>query len=251
MKTLKFASELVPFILSGEKTSTWRIFDDKDLSLSDEISFINKATGEEFAKARIVSVREKTLGEIDAVDFDEGHERFESQEKMLAAYQSYYGDGVTMDTPIKLISFEILKSMKIPSHPLFDRLRSLDLPDHGWAIFGSGPMWVRGIRESSDIDIIVSQSLWPWVMEHAEKIGVKEECDNLEYAHFFSGDIEMYHDWHPGKWGIEGLIANADSIGGMPFVQLETVLEWKKLKGREKDMRDIMLIREYLSNNSL
>lgn len=110
MKTLKFAPELVPLILSGEKTSTWRIFDDKDLSLGDELIFINKATKEEFAKARILTIREKKLGEIDEADFDEGHERFESSEKMLKSYRSYYGDAVTMETPIKIIGFELLSS---------------------------------------------------------------------------------------------------------------------------------------------
>ena len=108
MKTLKFAPELVPLILSGEKTSTWRLFDDKNLSVGDKLSFINRTTGEEFAKERIVSVREKKLGEIDAVDFDEGHEHFESPKKMLESYRSYYGDMITMDTLVKLISFEII-----------------------------------------------------------------------------------------------------------------------------------------------
>ncbi len=110
MKTLKFVTELIPLVLSGEKTSTWRIFDDKDLSLGDELIFINKATKEEFAKARILTIREKKLGEIDEADFDEGHERFESSEKMLESYRSYYGDAVTMETPIKIIGFELLSS---------------------------------------------------------------------------------------------------------------------------------------------
>lgn len=110
MKTLKFVTELIPLILSGEKTVTWRIFDDKNLSLGDELSFIDRITREEFAKARIMTIREKKLGEIDEADFDEGHERFESPEKMLEVYQStpYYGDAVTMETPIKIIGFEIL-----------------------------------------------------------------------------------------------------------------------------------------------
>ena len=30
MKILKFAPKLVPLVLSGEKTSTWRMFDEKD-----------------------------------------------------------------------------------------------------------------------------------------------------------------------------------------------------------------------------
>ncbi len=111
MKTLKFATELVSLVLSEEKTSTWRIFDDKGLSLGDELIFINKATGEKFAKARIVSVREKTLRKIDVADFDEGHERFESPEKMLDSYRSYYGDTVTMDAVVKLIKFELLEKI--------------------------------------------------------------------------------------------------------------------------------------------
>lgn len=109
MKTLKFTENLIPLILSGEKTFTWRIFDDKDLSLGDELSFINKATGGEFAKARIVSIYEKTLGQIDETDFDNGHERFESPEEMLASYRSYYGDTtITINTMLKLIGFELL-----------------------------------------------------------------------------------------------------------------------------------------------
>ena len=37
MKVLKFREYLVPLVLSGEKDSTWRLFDDKDLSVGDEI----------------------------------------------------------------------------------------------------------------------------------------------------------------------------------------------------------------------
>jgi len=36
MKKLKFEPNLVPKILSGEKTSIWRLFDDKDLNLSQK-----------------------------------------------------------------------------------------------------------------------------------------------------------------------------------------------------------------------
>jgi hypothetical protein len=107
MKTLKFYDDLIPLILSGEKTSTWRLFDDKNLSVGDELSFINRTTGEEFAQAKVLSIREKTLGELDDEDYDDGHERYESKEKMLEAWQSYYNDTVTMDTPVKLIKFEL------------------------------------------------------------------------------------------------------------------------------------------------
>ena len=45
MKTLKFAPELCEQIITGTKTSTWRLFDDKDLTVGDELQFINKESG--------------------------------------------------------------------------------------------------------------------------------------------------------------------------------------------------------------
>jgi hypothetical protein len=40
MKTLKFRDYLVPLILSGSKTATWRLFDDKDLAKGDAIQLL-------------------------------------------------------------------------------------------------------------------------------------------------------------------------------------------------------------------
>jgi hypothetical protein len=108
MKTLKFAEHLVPLVLSGEKTSTWRLFDDKDLQVGDTIILINKVTGENFSKAEIVKVEEKALGHIVDEDFD-GHEKFESTEAMFEAYRTYYGDRVTPETIVKMIDFKLIE----------------------------------------------------------------------------------------------------------------------------------------------
>jgi hypothetical protein len=107
MKTLKFNPQLVPLILFGEKTSTWRVFDDKKLSIGDTLSFIDKSNNEEFATAKILLISEKKFREISDADYD-GHERFESKKKMLEAYKSYYGDKVTEDSVVKIINFKIL-----------------------------------------------------------------------------------------------------------------------------------------------
>jgi hypothetical protein len=110
MKTLKFFPNLVPLVLSGEKISTWRLFDEKDLTVGDELTFINKATGEEFTKARITAVREKRLGDITSEDeVSEGHERFTDAEERLRTYKKYYGDQVTPDTIVKMLKFELVK----------------------------------------------------------------------------------------------------------------------------------------------
>ena len=107
MKTLKFASNLVSLILSGEKTVTWRLFDDKELKEGDTLEFINKETGEKFAQAEILSVREKRLDDIEESDY-EGHEKFNTAEEMLETYRGYYGDRVIGDTIVKIIRFKIV-----------------------------------------------------------------------------------------------------------------------------------------------
>lgn len=109
IKKLKFEEKLIPLILSGEKTATWRLFDDKDLRVGDELVFVNKSTGQEFARARIESVKEKKLVNITASDFV-GHEPFASQEEMFADYRRYYGDRVQEDTVVKMINFVIINN---------------------------------------------------------------------------------------------------------------------------------------------
>ncbi|MFA6405180.1 MAG: hypothetical protein WCW46_00320 [Candidatus Paceibacterota bacterium] len=93
-------------MLSGEKNSTWRLFDDKDLSLNDEFIIQEWGTGENFGKALIIKVEEKKLKDLQDSDF-EGHEKYESEEKMYENYRKYYGDKVTPDTVVKMIDFKL------------------------------------------------------------------------------------------------------------------------------------------------
>ncbi|MFA6551874.1 MAG: ASCH domain-containing protein [Candidatus Paceibacterota bacterium] len=106
IKTLKFDSNLVPLVLSGEKNTTWRMFDDKNISTGDVLTFINKETGKEFAVATVTKVKEKELNKITDKDFD-GHEKFESKEKMFEIYRKYYGNKVTQETIVKIIKFKL------------------------------------------------------------------------------------------------------------------------------------------------
>jgi hypothetical protein len=107
MKSLKFRSSLVDMILKGEKTVTWRLFDDKNLRPNDELSLIKWENLEEFAKAVIIGVKEKKLGELTEDDYV-GHEKFTNQQDMLKHYIEYYGDRVTLDTPVKIICFKLI-----------------------------------------------------------------------------------------------------------------------------------------------
>ena len=104
MKTLKFYSKLVPLILSREKTTTFRMFDDKNLTEGDVLQFVEKESGQHFGNATIVSVVEKRLCDMIDVDLD-GHEKYESREKMYEDYRNIYGDRVTPEAMVKIVKF--------------------------------------------------------------------------------------------------------------------------------------------------
>lgn len=133
--------------------------------------------------------------------------------------------------------------MLIPKHPLFETLRELSLPMEDFAVFGSGPMWARGIRESKDLDLIARGKAWEW----AQANGVKKinPVSGLECRYFAEGSIEIYAGWYPGDWDIDVLINTADVIDGIRFVTLDRVVDWKQRMGREKDQKDLVLIEEY------
>lgn len=112
MKALKLDHDLAQQVLAGQKSSTWRLFDDKDLSVNDQIRLIDKVdktrpeTWKVIGIARISTVIQKRLGDIEQADY-EGHAEYSSKNEMLKAFQGYYGSDVNFDTIVKIIRFEL------------------------------------------------------------------------------------------------------------------------------------------------
>jgi len=117
MKKLKLEHHLADMVRSGEKTVTWRLYDDKDLHVNDKLEFIDKVdpknpeTWQSAGHAVIDEIIEKRLGDISDGDY-KGHEKFASQEEMIQNYQKYYGPQVSLQTPVKMIHFTYKKSTK-------------------------------------------------------------------------------------------------------------------------------------------
>lgn len=108
MKTLKFADPLVPLVLSGQKTITWRLNDQKDLTVNDTLSCL-RLDGSEFAQAKILWVKTTTFKNLTLED-QEGHEKFSSNQEMLDTYSKYYNQPVNTDTVLKVVKFELINS---------------------------------------------------------------------------------------------------------------------------------------------
>jgi len=107
MKVVKFRQHFIPEILSGAKNTTWRLFDDKDLGVGDEIELVDFETKNKFGEAKIVNVVEKNIEQLSQDELI-GH-GYESLNKMIASHRIYYGDRVDEKTKVKIIEFELKK----------------------------------------------------------------------------------------------------------------------------------------------
>lgn len=120
MKTIKLDHQLANDIRAGKKTSTWRLYDDKDLSVDDRVVLIDKVdprnhdTWVAFGEAVITTVVEKHLSEVGKDDYD-GHQVYASAEEMLKTYRGYYGDSVSLQTPVKIIHFTFYPYKEVPA----------------------------------------------------------------------------------------------------------------------------------------
>lgn len=106
MKRLKFSEPLPEMILSGEKDSTWRIDDDKDITIDDILSLCHN-DGTEFAKAKVKWVKYTRFRYLTEED-KQGHESFSTDEEMYRTYSAYYGMNVLPDTALKIIKYELI-----------------------------------------------------------------------------------------------------------------------------------------------
>lgn len=129
----------------------------------------------------------------------------------------------------------------------FKRLVLLNLPPEDYAIFGSGPMAAYGLKKMEhDIDIVARGNAWKKAQEYGK---IEKTLSNFGNGiRLFDGGIEIFDQWPPkNRWNIDNLIDKAEVIDGIKFVRLETVLEWKKMTNRPKDLEDIKKIEDFLN----
>ena len=126
---------------------------------------------------------------------------------------------------------------------LFDRLRQLDLAPDGYAVFGSGPLAIRGIIPlSNDLDIICRRDAWDAVSQ----IGTVEFLPeyNVTVATLSDGALTFGTEWGIGSFDIDELIDTSDHIAGLPFVRIEHVVCYKRIRSSDKDRMHLDALKE-------
>jgi hypothetical protein len=127
-----------------------------------------------------------------------------------------------------------------PAPLLFDRLRALELTPGEYAVFGSGPIAVRGLIDTvRDLDVIVRGETWHELRSLGALV-MKEGDGTIDLGN----GLTFGRSWGYGSFDIDELIDDAETIEGIPFVRLNAVIEFKKIADRPKDREHLRLLRE-------
>lgn len=131
--------------------------------------------------------------------------------------------------------------MSADATDLFAALRSLDLPAGDYAVFGSGPLIVRGIIEAgNDLDVLSRGAAWDKAAELGDLVHLPEY--GVDVVSFLEGAITIGMNWGIGEFDVNELIDSAEIIAGLPFVRLEYVVRYKEIAARPKDFAHLRLL---------
>lgn len=112
-KTIGFASDLVPLVLDGSKTLTYRIGSRWDfLEVGDTILTDDSGTGKVFAELEITSKETGTFGTLR--DDREGHEMYRTTEERRATFEKYYKRPVSDNEPAIILGFKVVRLVSTP-----------------------------------------------------------------------------------------------------------------------------------------
>lgn len=129
---------------------------------------------------------------------------------------------------------------------IFKKLKELNFPLGEYVLVGSGPLAARGIREASDLDIAVTDKLWRQLFDSGY-YKTEERYGRLFLAEKNSEDVDIIKqlDWEDYPTTVEEAIKSADIIQGFPFLNISETIKFKIALGREKDFRDIEMLKHF------
>ena len=199
MKKLKLNHEFAELVLKGVKTSTWRIFDDKDLSVNDRVLLIDKVEPnnpekwQDIGVATIDKVTQKRLEDISDSDLND-HGDDGSKKNILDKYIEYYGPDVTLQTPVKIIHFSFSRDIPDQTEDVLPRAEKVVLYTDGGSRGNPGPSASGYVVFDDQKKLLVSKGVYLGITTNnqAEYTALKialEEAKSLG-----ARDVTVYMD---------------------------------------------------------
>ncbi len=131
----------------------------------------------------------------------------------------------------------------------FDRVRKLNYPPGEYLITGSGLLGILGLREIGDIDLLVSPDLWT---ELADRHGVTHKDGIVKIVLEDEGIEILSEPSFPddSQTAVEKRLREAEEHSGLPFESFDNTIKFKKMMGREKDLKDIEFLQGWKEGQS-
>jgi hypothetical protein len=127
---------------------------------------------------------------------------------------------------------------------LFGVLATAALPVGDFAVFGSGPLLVRGVLDEAHyLDVLCRGEAW----ERARAIGERTFLPDpgVEVYAIAGGKVTFGDRWAIGSFDTDRLIDSADMIDGIPFVRPEHVVRYKTIANRPRDIAHLERLRAF------
>ena len=125
---------------------------------------------------------------------------------------------------------------------LVRKLSGLGLTDGDWAVFGSGPLLLRGwIDDAGDIDIITRGPAWARAHQLGDEIRLRDGSIIIDTGE----GVTIGTRWLYGEPDIDELIDTAEIVAGVPCVRIEHVERYKRLADRPKDRVHLAIIESH------
>lgn len=195
-KTLKLNHRLAEDIKRNIRALTWCIYDDKKISVNDEVELIDKVDPMDLdswmsiGRAYVRMVVEKRLGDISQSELEE-YGMFTSREEALNVLQKEYGPEITYETPVKIIYFELTK-LKKTHHTRAPNVREAKLFADGGSRGNPGPSATGFTIQDMDNNIVVTKGTYLGITTNnqaeyqALKMGLEEALSlNVRILHVF------------------------------------------------------------------
>ena len=128
-------------------------------------------------------------------------------------------------------------------------LADIGLPVGDHAVFGSGPLLVRGIiDDANDLDVVARGAAWGVACNLGTMLYLPDH--EVTVASFYDGAVTVGTTWAIGDFDINAVIDTAEMFDGVPFAALDHVVAYKEVAGRPKDIEHLRLIRTWLASEA-
>lgn len=180
---------------------TWRIYDDKGISVNDEISFTDKvdpqnpSTWITVATAQVESVVEKRLVDIAEDDYG-GMAKIASKSEVLEYLRQRYGPQVNDQTPVKIIKFTLKETKNEAFNTTDTSIKEAKLFADGGSRGNPGPSASGFAITDMHDNIVVKKGLYLGITTNnqaeyqALKFGLEEAvARNIQELHIYMDSL--------------------------------------------------------------